>query len=148
MQKRAGKNKKIPRFVRAAGMLENYKDRKPVAYAFEVLDAVSRGNFTKWQVVYDISHKRIYFRSLHKHKIKIIELSQFNFKTQKETLILDMNTDGEGDVTAQFKPYTEKFNYSLMKRSLKNLKKTGLMQHVTDKQIEYIKKIVNGCRGN
>ncbi len=110
-------------------------------YAFGILDAVSQGDFTKWQVVYDIRHRRIYFRTLQKHKTKIIELSQFDFEHEKESLMLNVNTTGEGSVQEKFKKYTEQHNYDLMEKCRTELEKAGVNQLVNAEHIEYISKL-------
>ncbi|MBN2685781.1 MAG: linear amide C-N hydrolase [Pontiellaceae bacterium] len=48
------------RFERAAALIEQYDAQKnPVDYAFETLDKVAQGDFTKWQVVTCLSGRSI-----------------------------------------------------------------------------------------
>ncbi|MFC1498555.1 linear amide C-N hydrolase [Verrucomicrobiota bacterium] len=135
------------RFARAARMIRKYDGRKnAVEYAFGTLDAVAQGDFTKWQVVYDIPHRRIYFRTLRKRKIKLITLSDFDFEHEKKALMLDININGEGSMQGQFKIYTEELNDYLMKASLREFKKAGMMQHIKSAHIEHIRKVVALCK--
>lgn len=143
----SAKSRKASRFGRAARMIEKYNGRKkPVEYAFDILDEVSQGDSTKWQVVYDIPNRRIFFRTLRKHKTKMIELSHFHFEHAKESLILDVNTNGEGSMQEQFKEYTEEFNDGLIKQCLREFKKAGIMQHIKAEHIEHIRKVVASCK--
>ncbi len=135
------------RFARAARMIDKYDGRKDcVAYAFSILDGVAQGEFTKWQVVYDIPRRQIHFRTLRKHQMKRIALSDFNFERMTEPLILDVNTDRKGSVQGAFKSYTEALNNDLMKKSLREFKKARIMQHIEPEHIEHIRRIVASCR--
>ncbi len=48
-------------------MIQQYKQAKTttplVDYSFYILDKVAQGSFTKWSIVYDITNKKIYFRT-------------------------------------------------------------------------------------
>ena len=135
------------RFQRAAGMIAEYDGRQPaVAFAFRTLDAVSQRDFTKWQVVYDITQRRIYFRTLRDHGIRIVELANFDFGRLNDTLMLDVNSGGPGSVGDRFQVYTETLNDALINASLVEFKKAGIMQFIKAEQIAYIKKVVASCR--
>jgi penicillin V acylase-like amidase (Ntn superfamily) len=146
-QKKSERPGQSSRFVRAARMLEKYDGgEEPVEYAFDVLDAVSQGDFTKWQVVYDIRNRRIHFRSSRKHKTKLIELSHFNFERAKDALMLDVNTGKKGSVSSQFQTYTQALNDKLIKTSLAGFRRAGIMRHIKPEHVRYIREIVASCR--
>jgi penicillin V acylase-like amidase (Ntn superfamily) len=135
------------RFARAAQMIKQYDGKQNAkAYAFSVLDAVAQGDFTKWQVVYDISHQRIHFRTLRNRKMKIIDLSDFDFERAKDALMLDVNIAGDGNMREYFKKCTDQLNDDLMKACLKEFKKAGIMQHIKPEHIEYIRNAVRSSR--
>jgi choloylglycine hydrolase len=135
------------RFARAAGMVEAYRAHKqPVEYAFTVLDRVSQGTFTKWQVVYDIPRREIHFRSLRKPKMKTVVFKAFDFDTLDKTLILDINAHGRGLMTRRFQAYTEEMNNKLMDACLAACHKEGMMRHVTPEHVAVIRRVVAACK--
>jgi penicillin V acylase-like amidase (Ntn superfamily) len=135
------------RFARSARMIRQYDGRRgAVEYAFTVLEAVSQGKFTKWQIVYDIARRRISFRTLQSRKAKLISLSDFDFEHTTKTLMIDVNIDEEGPVLKQFKAYTEELNDKLMKASLRGFKRAGIMQHIKPEHIEAIRTAVTSCK--
>jgi hypothetical protein len=103
-----------------------------------VLDAVSQGDYTKWQVVYDITRMRIAFRTLASHKIKTIALTDIDFDHASEALMTDVNMDGEGPILKRFMPYSDDRNIELMKAGLDELKKTGIFEQIKPEHIEAI----------
>lgn len=134
------------RFARSAGMIEKYDGQTNVVeYAFGVLDTVSQGDFTKWQVVYDIPHRRIHFRTLRKHDTKLISFSDLDFANATEPLMLDVNLDKKGSVQGEFKKHTEQLNDELMAASLREFAKANIMQHIKPAHIEHISQIVASC---
>ncbi len=141
------KSENTSRFARASQMIKTYNGKKkPVEYAFAILNKVSQGDFTKWQVVYDLRHKKIYYRSLLKKKTKIIELPKFDFKNTKETLIIGINTEGEGSVHKQFNKYSNKLNDDLIKKCQMEFKKAGMDHLIKTEDLKYIKKAVASCK--
>ena len=135
------------RFARAAQMINQYDGKKDAKeYAFRVLDTVAQGDFTKWQVVYDISRRRIHFRTLRNRKIKLIVLSDFDFEHAKDALMLDVNIGGDGNMWEHFTKYTDQLNDDLMKICLREFKKADIMQHIKPEHIEYIRHVVNSSR--
>jgi choloylglycine hydrolase len=135
------------RFARCARIIRQYDGRKhAVEYAFGVLDAVSQGDYTKWQVVYDIPRRRIWFRTLQKRNMKQIFLSDFDFGNLTEDLIIDVNTDGDGSVRKRFRRYTERLNNELMETALREFRAAGIMQHITAEHVESIRTAVASCK--
>lgn len=54
------------RFERAAECVADFKPSTPqsdVAYAFNALNQVHQGSFTVWRIVYDVTGRKIYFRT-------------------------------------------------------------------------------------
>ena len=131
------------RFTRASHMIEKYNGlQDPIEYSFTVLDEVSQGEYTKWQVVYNISQRQIYFRTLRNSKIKLVNLSDFNFDNIKETLMLDVNLNAEDSISEQFTKYTAQLNDEMINASLREFKKAKIMQHITPQDIAYIRKVI------
>ncbi|MBW2703218.1 MAG: linear amide C-N hydrolase [Deltaproteobacteria bacterium] len=113
----------LARFVRASALAHKLGttpgDR--VAEAFSILDSVSMGDYSKWNLVYDISAKKIHFRSRGHWQIKTVNFSHFDKSCRSPAMVLDMNQDLKGDVTDQFTPHSLAANRALVKKSLANI---------------------------
>lgn len=131
------------RFNRSASIIRQYNGQKnPVAFAFSTLDAVSQGDYTKWQIVYDIPNRHIWFRTKKSHATKEIALSNLNFEQLTDTLVIDVNIDSSGSIERKFQTYTQKFNDKLTATAFKEFKTAGILQHITAEHVEYIRKVV------
>ena len=96
----------IDRFAKACNMVQQYQlqdiNTPIVDYAFDVLNKVSQNNWTKWSIVYDITYKKIRFKSHGYPEIKTISFSSFNFSCASSAKMLDINQPGTGDVSSSF----------------------------------------------
>lgn len=120
----------VNRFVLVASMVSNYKPANPadtVNYAFDVLDSVRQLSSTKFQIVFDIENRMIYFKSqgffnvpYHVQKIRYFSFGSFDFSPYSTSKILDLNTEVSGDVTADFKDYSTEINEDLIKNGWNN----------------------------
>jgi len=99
-------NNSLDRFVKACSMLKTFNEsnsKVPVVdFAFSVLDKVAQGNFTKWSIVYDISHKEIHFKTADNKDIKIVRFATFDLGCSHPARMFNMNQDGKGDVSKSF----------------------------------------------
>jgi len=96
------------RFAKGVTLLGRYSATtqvSPMAYAWGILDAMSPG-FTQSAQVYDVTNRRIEFRTSLATKIKSISFSDFDFGCDRPAMVLDLNTDLEGDVSAKLEAYT------------------------------------------
>jgi penicillin V acylase-like amidase (Ntn superfamily) len=102
------------RFIRACSMVNDFtsgKSRKPIVdHAFDILSSVKQSTHTKWSIVYDITNKKIYFKTLDAPEVKTLQFSGFEFSCAKQSLVVDMNISAKGDVSGLFKPFTEDLN--------------------------------------
>ncbi len=96
----------LERFVKACSMLNQFTQtdmKTPVTdYAFSILDKVSQGDYTKWSIVYDISNKKIYFKTEANKNIKSFSFAAFNFECNTAPKMYNMNQDATGDISKQF----------------------------------------------
>jgi len=100
------------RFATVAYMLDNYKSDKNnsiVDYSYSILDSV-RVPLTQDQVVYDISDKRIYFRTQVTPQIKYVDISHFDYNCNSPILMFDVNASYKGDVNDKFVPFDFEVN--------------------------------------
>lgn len=100
--------------VAAAGeRIESYdadRDTSAVDYAFETLIHVVGAPHTKWNIVFDIANREVWFRSAASPMIKHLSLDAFDFSCDAPLLMLDMNVVRRGDVAGSFTPYDHDVN--------------------------------------
>ena len=102
------KQERDGRFARGATLLGRYSATTEVpatAYAWGILDAMSPG-FTQSAQVYDVTNRRIEFRTSLATKIKSVSFDDFDFGCDTPAMVLDLNADLEGDVGGKLEPYT------------------------------------------
>lgn len=111
----------LQRFARAATTAERFAEKggkDPIRLAFDTLDDVAQGDYTKWSIVYDLPARRIHWRTLGNRSMRFVELKAFDFSCASPVKVLDINT-GQGNVTARFSNYTPEVNRSLVERSVR-----------------------------
>lgn len=109
----------LDRFVRAATMVQSYNNQsaaESVDYGFNILASVAQGNRTVWRIVYDVTHMRIYFRTLLNANLQYIDLNTIDFSCSTPPLALDLNNSLSGEVSAYFTTYTQTVNQEFIKR--------------------------------
>jgi len=115
----------LDRFVRTAWMLKKKAKKMkkdPFKTAFKILDGVRSGDFTKWNIVYDLAGRKVSFRTLGHPDIRSLRLDDFDRSCAKPVKILDINSDDSGDVLARFTDYTAKANKELSRESWDGIK--------------------------
>jgi penicillin V acylase-like amidase (Ntn superfamily) len=83
-------------------------------FAFSILDKVSQGSFTKWSIVYDITDKKIFFKTEANKQIKIIQFSAFDLACTQPAKMFNMNQDVKGDVSSLFTLKDKKLKQQIM----------------------------------
>lgn len=113
----------LDRFVRAAA-LSKARAKQGVDGAFGVLDSVSQGDYSVWNIVYDLDQLTVHFRtSDHKH-IKVVSLGEFDASCTSPRKMFPLQTAQKGPVTAAFVDYTDTANEALLERTLAPLRGT------------------------
>ncbi|HJZ88160.1 MAG TPA: hypothetical protein VKN99_23460 [Polyangia bacterium] len=107
----------LERFARAAQMVRT-PGKDLVGRAFQILEAVSQGDYSKWNIVYDPVRLKVWFRSRASWRIKSVELGKFDPSCLTPVRMLDMADDATGDVSARFRDYDEAANRKLLSESL------------------------------
>jgi len=114
-------NNSIDRFARACTMVNRFRQNDistPVVdYSFSILDEVAQGSHTKWSIVYDITNKKIHFKTLAYPAVKNISFSAFDFNCMSSPRSWEMNQAGEGDVAKLFKDFSLDWNSRLVNKS-------------------------------
>lgn len=110
-------DKTIPRFVRAAHMLNVYDpEAQPSAadYVFDILENLS-SNLTRRSYVVDLINEVVYFRTGSHPKYRHFSLKSLDFSCDTPVQILDLNAAFSGDVTDNFQDYTFEANRRIAK---------------------------------
>jgi choloylglycine hydrolase len=115
-------NNSLDRFVQACNMVKKFietdVDTPVTDYAFSVLDKVSQGSYTKWSIVYDISNRKIYFKTSSNKDIRSFLFSAFDFACSKPSKMFNMNQPGKGDISSSFILPDKKLKAQVLKQAI------------------------------
>ncbi len=115
-------NNSLDRFVKACSMVKQFNEtdiNMPVIdFAFSVLEKVSQGSFTKWSIVYDITNKKIHFKTAANKDIKSFQFSSFDFACNKPPKMFNMNQDFKGDIDNHFVLPDKKLKKQVLKQAV------------------------------
>lgn len=116
-------NNSLERFNEACQMIKQLNTsntNKPVTdHAFDILNEVAQGNYTKWSIVYDITNKTIHFKTNRFKQIKTVSFSSFDFTCSSNVKVWDMNQAGSGKVEALFENFTTDINKRIVETASK-----------------------------
>jgi penicillin V acylase-like amidase (Ntn superfamily) len=125
------------RYLRAATMIDSTKPHADVkTRSLEILDAVSQGEHSKWNIVYELEGRKIHFRTWDAKTLKDLDLSRLDFACATPARILDINARLEGDVTEKLEEYSTAVNEKLVRTSL-SLTKVNLPEETIKGLAEY-----------
>ena len=122
----------LDRFVRASALALQEAELPEPDEVFSILAAVSQGDYSKWNIAYDLTVGRMYWRTLTNAKIKWVDLAHFDLDCTSPVMLLDIDADLEGDVADAFEPYTMEANKTLLQVTL------GGMPGVSEMIIEIV----------
>lgn len=111
---------RFDRICRMANAIPKEYEQSLTDYSFQMLDAVAQGSFTKWSIVYDITSKKIHFRTFSHQTVKSIDLTAFDLSCRSTTLALNVSQAQKGDVTKKFSAYTNEMNKKMLKQAFAN----------------------------
>lgn len=113
----------LGRFGKACKMVDAFKQyngKKSITdYAFDVLKEVAQGDFTKWSIVYDITNKKILFKTQRFQSIKSVSFDAFNLACPAPSKAWDMNQPGSSDVSKNFVDFTSAINKKLVETAFR-----------------------------
>lgn len=115
-------NSSLSRFTRIYDELKNHPeipDEQIVDKSFTLLQSVWTSNWTKWNIVYDLTNLVIYFKSSTANANKEIQLKNLDFASSATPVFIDINTFYSDDVSKSVSPFTNKINYELIYNSIK-----------------------------
>jgi choloylglycine hydrolase len=106
----------LERFARASRMvraLEADAGADKVARSFEILDRVAQPGHTQWQIVYDLPHGAVHYRTAANRAERTVTLAGLDYACASAGRMLDIDA-GHGDVTGALEPYSPVANERLM----------------------------------
>ena len=104
-------NNSLDRFSQACKMIteftSNSRGKPLVDQSFEILNAVAQGDYTKWSIVYDISERKIWFKTQKFKQLRSISFEAFDFSCHTPSRCINLNGEEAGDIsrrTIEFSP--------------------------------------------
>ncbi|MCK5848897.1 MAG: linear amide C-N hydrolase [Caldisericia bacterium] len=130
----------LGRFQKTSILVDEWKNNSDGSLylkAFDILLNAASGN-TKWNVLFHISEKKVYFRTFAHDRVKIISLDDLNFSCDDPVKFWDINTTDNGNITDKFshkhnnpEQSWEAINLFRISTSLKTTLSTSKMQMIT-----------------
>jgi choloylglycine hydrolase len=108
------------RFARSCQMINNYSkdvNGNAVDYGFEILNRVDQGSATKWSIVYDIKNMIVYFKTIINNNIKSVDFASLDFNCSTPVMMIDINSDLEGNINSSLTEYSSQSNIDLIEKS-------------------------------
>jgi choloylglycine hydrolase len=116
-------NNSLERFGEACKMIQQLNANntsKPLTdYAFDILGKVAQGNFTKWSIVYDITNKRIQFKTDRFKQVKKVNFSAFDFNCTATAKVWDINQTASGNINSLFESFDPAINKRIVETAAK-----------------------------
>ncbi|HEV8282880.1 MAG TPA: linear amide C-N hydrolase [Chitinophagaceae bacterium] len=117
----------IDRFAKACSMVQQFQlqniNTPIIDYAFSILNKVSQNDWTKWSIVYDITNKKINFKSHGFSTIKTISFSSFDFNCSSTSKMYNINQNQNGEVSALFKNFSINESRPILETAVQESKK-------------------------
>lgn len=106
------------RFADAQSRCEAYDpgyDTDAVRYTFGTLTGTVSAPHTKWNIVYDLAKREVWYRTVVSPAIRHVALDDFDLSCEAPLLMLNVNAMLEGDVAASFEPYDRDVNLAVFR---------------------------------
>jgi choloylglycine hydrolase len=102
----------LERFSTACDMIsriraDSGRTRPLVDEAFGLLEKVAQGDFTRWSIVYDITEKKIWFRTQQHKQLRSVSFSAFDFSCGLASKMINMNGREHGEISNRFSEYSD-----------------------------------------
>lgn len=120
-------NDSIRRFALAADRAQSFAPTNTegaVNYAFDTLARAARDD-TAWRIVFDPAQLRIHFRTNKNPRIRSVDFAQLDFSCGSPVMLLDIQADLSGDVSAKFAPYSHKVSLDHTLRFMEQYGRSG-----------------------
>lgn len=142
----------LDRFVQVCKYVKEYdatKDGRAIDYGFNVLDQVAQGQYTRWNIIYDIKNMTVYFRTKENRKVKNIDLKTVDFSCDTPAKIINIDANAEGSITGNMTDYTQAANKELIYRSYNEVEfLKAIPKELVDEIAEFPDGMVCGDKSN
>lgn len=112
----------IERFSAACNMINQFKKDKSatslIDQSFAILNKTSQGDYTKWSIVYDITEKKIWFKTERSKQLRSINFSSFNFSCAVSSKQINMNGKEEGEISGLFFDFSDEMNRLTVEKAI------------------------------
>lgn len=123
-------------FAAAAQKMKYVSDNSDlVKSGFEVLESVTLGSHTKWSTVFDITNGLVYFKNQERKEIITLNMSDFNFNNDTQSIILDIQSASSESPISQFVPYTTEINRKYTYDAIIPMMESGFIPFQLSKEI-------------
>jgi hypothetical protein len=82
-----------------------------------LLDSVSMGPYSVWNLAYESRKGRIHYRTAGRPRVKRIDLARIDFSCGAGARFVDIDAERWGDVTTSLHPYDPEANLRLVRQS-------------------------------
>jgi len=111
-------NNSLERFSMACNKISqlnsNNRETSLVEKSFDILNAVNQGDYTKWSIVYDITEKKIWFKTQRFNQVRSINFSALDFSCGVRSKFIYMNGKESGNISPQMTQYTDQINQRIL----------------------------------
>jgi len=97
----------------------SFTDSTLVSKAFSLLDRVWVKGWTKWNILYDLTNRRVWFKTNLTQARKEFCLADFELNEGASQQFIDINNFLNGNVAAQFGAFNDAINFELISNSAK-----------------------------
>ncbi len=88
-------------------------DTNAITHAFTTLTRYVAADHTRWNIVFDIAAREIWYRTVRSPAVRQIRFEALDFECGGPLMMQDINADAEGDVSEAFWPYDQDVNLDL-----------------------------------
>ena len=122
LNKGTGGNNSLERFSAACEMIKHLtvdsSGTSTIDAAFKILGKVAQGDYTKWSIVYDITEKKIWFKTERFVQIRSISFASLDFSCQSPPGFIDLNGPEQGDISIMLINFTPAINRRILEKSV------------------------------
>jgi choloylglycine hydrolase len=126
----------LDRFVRASSLALGPQALPVPDSAFAILDSVSQGSFSQWNIVYRPATGTVHFRTHDTETIKSVELDAFDLDCTAPAKVLDIDTAQAGAAATLFADYTRAANEALLEITMAEIE-PYLPDGAVDEMVRY-----------
>ncbi len=105
-----GDIRRFGRFIQAAWKVAEFKPgttRDDVNYAYQTLDEVCQGDFTVWRLVYDVTGRKIHYRTRNHPGERVLDLKKMDFAGHGPIRFFELDSPSGEGVQPKFSALSE-----------------------------------------